>query len=115
MSLIHDIHCDLDRRILQSDIPAFPLHVLVRYEICYDHRDTPEFDVVLEDAKRWQEDYPPERLQKGVEEGDAACILESCLRYVLAKRPSSSCATRRGCTDQSRTGRCRSASPGQID
>ncbi|KAL1938226.1 hypothetical protein VTO73DRAFT_11870 [Trametes versicolor] len=87
MSLIHDIQCDFDRRILQSDIPAFPLHVLVRYEVCYDHRDTPEFDVVLEDAKRWLEDYPRERLQKGVEEGDAACILESCLRKMSQCQP----------------------------
>ncbi len=54
MSLIHDIQCNLDERILQSDIPAFSLHVLIRYdlEVCYDHQHTPEFDVVLAEMKR---------------------------------------------------------------
>ncbi|OJT13676.1 hypothetical protein TRAPUB_9775 [Trametes pubescens] len=87
MSLIHDMQCDLDERILQSDIPVFSLHVLIRYEVCYDHRHTPEFDVVLEETQRWLEDYPRERLQKGIEEGDTACILESCLRKMSQCEP----------------------------
>ncbi|KAI0640701.1 hypothetical protein C8Q79DRAFT_920935 [Trametes meyenii] len=80
LPVIHDIHCDFDERLMDVALFNFPRHVLIRYEVCYDHRTPPDFDEVFLDAKRWLDDYPREKLQKGIEEDDAPCMLEACLR-----------------------------------
>ncbi|KAI0351309.1 hypothetical protein OH77DRAFT_1462169 [Trametes cingulata] len=87
LRLVHDVVCNFDERILQHESLNFPNLVLLRYEVCYDHRNPPEFDEVFSEAQRWLKEYPRETLQRRVEENDAACMFEACLRKMATCEP----------------------------
>ncbi len=82
--IIHEVVFDIPRQHYGSYRNLHEL-VILKQELFYDYRTgPPSYERLYQDTIRWIEDYPYERLKRGVEACNGPVMLEFCLRYGLS-------------------------------
>ncbi|KAH9893606.1 hypothetical protein C8Q73DRAFT_697629 [Cubamyces lactineus] len=80
--LTQEVSYNVPAEMYPGGYDGFEHYMILKEEVCYDHRSPPDFRQLYSEGRRMIRDYPAERLERGVQLKDAPMLFEYSLRVL---------------------------------